>query len=47
MNTVVNTRAGEKQGKTGNERNPRDLYPDDEPNSFEIETEELDPRVQD
>lgn len=46
MSTVVNTREREKQGKTGKERSPRDFSPD-EPNSFEIETEELDPRVQD
>ena len=43
MNTV-NSR--EKLGKTGKERSPRDFSPE-EPNSFEIETEELDPRVQD
>jgi len=44
MSSVVTSR--ERQGKQQcKERSPRDFSPE-EPNSFEIETEELDPRVQ-
>jgi len=42
MSSVLNNR--ERTGKQSKERSPREFSP--EPNSFEIESEELDPRVQ-